>query len=169
MAEHPTDYCNTPDELAKNPDAKAWFKAAANGDKHAYDFLWRFWCFAHCYDDLLDQGKPVTMEMGVREFMNFFTMISYNPFYQKHKDQLYALITQVCTRWLDGDEWEQSDDKVKRICSKVVRCGDIDLYMHVAYLSGGWDHMRKLKELRVYDSNGVEQRELGITTTDEGE
>jgi hypothetical protein len=156
------DYCDTPDELEKNPLAKKYFLAAANGDKHAYDFLWRFWCFAHCYDDLLDGDKKVGMDIGVREFVNFFTMISFNPFYQKHKEQLYALIIQVCTRWLDGDEWEQSDDKIRRIVSHVVRCGDIDLYMHVAYLTGGWDRMRSLKEMRAYDSNGIEQRELGL-------
>jgi hypothetical protein len=156
----PMDYCDTPDELAKNPHAKKWMELAANGDAMAYDFLWRFWCFAHCYDDLLDQGKPVSSDMGVREFMNFFTMISFNPFYQRHKEQLFALITQVCTRWLDGDEWEKSDDRIKRIVSHVVRCGDIDLYMHVAFLTGGWDHMRNLKELRIYDSNGIEQAEL---------
>ena len=156
------DYCDTEDELQKNPHAKQWMVLAANGDVAAYDFLWRFWCFAHCYDDLLDKGKPVDPEMGVREFMNFFKMISFNPFFIKHKEQLFALITQVCTRWLDGDEWEQSDDQIKRIVSHVVRCGDIDLYMHVAYLTGGWDHMRSLKGLRVYDSNGVEQKELGI-------
>jgi hypothetical protein len=155
-----TDYCDTPDELAKNPEAKKWMELAANGDAMAYDFLWRFWCFAHCYDDLLDQGKPVDPDMGVREFMKFFTMISFNPFFLKHKEQLFALITQVCTRWLDGDEWERSEDRIKRIVSHVVRCGDIDLYMHVAFLTGGWDHMRNLKGLRVYDSNGVEQAAL---------
>jgi len=157
------DYCDTPDELEKNPDAKGFMVAAANGDKYAYDFLWRFWCFAHCYDDLLDKGKEVSMEMGVREFVNFFTMISFNPFYQRHKEQLYALIIQVCTRWLDGDEWEKSPDKIKRIVSHVVRCGDVDLYMHVAFLTGGWDHMRTLTSMRRYDSNGVEQEELGIS------
>jgi hypothetical protein len=163
------DYCDTPDELAKNPNAKAFMAAAANGDKYAYDFLWRFWCFAHCYDDLLDGDKEVSMNMGMREFVNFFTMISFNPFYQKHKEQLYALIIQVCTRWLDGDEWEKSDDKIKRIASHVVRCGDIDLYMHVAYLTGGWDNMRNLKGMRQYDSNGIEQHELQVHNLSKGD
>lgn len=158
------DYCDTPDELAKNPEAKMWIEKASNGDPDAYDFLWRFWCFLHCYDDLLDRDKPVHLDMGVREFMNFFTMISYNKFYQKHKDQLYALIIQVCNRCLDGDEWENSKDQMKRICSHVVRCGDIDLYMHVAFLTGGWDHMRNLKDLRTYDSNKIEIEELKLAT-----
>lgn len=159
----PVDYCDTPEELEKNPHAKRWMELAANGDAMAYDFLWRFWCFMHCFDDLLDRDKPVGKEVAVRELMHFFTMVSYNPFFLRHKDQLFALITQVCTRGLDGDEWEKSEDRIKRIASHVVRSGDIDLYMHVAYLTGGWDHMRALKGMRVYDSNGIEQAELRAT------
>ena len=154
------DYCDAPDELKKNPNAKAWMKQIANNDPFAYDFLWQFWCFAHCYDDLLDKEKAVTMEQGVQAFVKFFTMICFNPFFQKHKDSLHPLIIMVCNRWLDGDEWEKSENKIRRIVSHVVRCGDIDLYLHVAYLTGGWDHMRRMKFTRVYDSNGIEQREL---------
>lgn len=156
------DYCDTPDEQAKNPEAKKWLMAAANGDPSAYEFLWQFWCFAHCYDDLLDKDKLVPNELGVRAFAKFFHVLSFNEFYQRHKLQLYALVIQVCNRWLDGDEWEGSKDRQKRVLSQVVRCGDVDLYLHVAYLTGGWDHMRKLKELRVYDSNGTAERELQV-------
>jgi len=154
------DYCDTEDELTKNPNAKRDFVFIANGDAHAYDFLWQFWCFAHCYDDLMDQEKPVPPEMGVRAFVKFLTMITFNPFWERNKETLFSFIMMVCTRWLDGDEWERSDDKIKRIVSHVVRCGDIDLYMHVALLTGGWDHLRAVRSTRVYDSNGVEQREI---------
>lgn len=154
------DYCDAIDEMEKNPQAKEYFVKASNGNAEAYDFLWDFWCFAHCYDDLLDKEKPVPYEMGVRTFVKFFHMISYNSFYEKHKDQLYSHIISVCNRWLDGDEWEKSDNKMERIVSHVVRCGDVDLYLHVAYLTGGWDHMRHLKSLRTYDSNGIEQIEM---------
>ncbi|NCW67568.1 MAG: hypothetical protein EBV86_03205 [Marivivens sp.] len=136
--------------------------AISNGDKFAFDFLWRFWCFMHCYDDLIDRDNEVTSEDAVKEFAKFFTTISFNPFYEKHKHALHPLIIQLCNRCLDGDEWESSDDSDKRAVAKVIRCGDIEIFFHVAFLTGGWEHMRKLKGLRTYDINSVEQRELGV-------
>jgi hypothetical protein len=150
------DYCDAPDEQQKNPQAKQWLLAVANGDAAAYAFLWRFWCFTHLYDDLVDRDKPVNGEIAARELMGFIHSLSFNPFYLKYRDQLFSLIVQALTRWLDGDEWEKSDDEFKRVASRVVRCGDIDLYMHAAYLTGGWDRMRTLKELRSYDDNDEE-------------
>lgn len=155
------DYCDEPDEVAKNPDAKRHFRELANGNEHAFEFMWHFWCFVHCYDDMVDRDKPVSAEQAARAFAQFFLTINYNPFYLQHKDQLFGFIIQVFNRWLDGDEWEKSPDKMKRIASHVVRSGDVELYLHVGYLCGGWDHLRAMKHTRGYDSNGVEQREMG--------
>ena len=163
------DYCDQKAEVEKNPQAKQWIKAASNGDVYAYEFLWRLWCFEHCFDDLIDQDVEINKELCVRELIKFVTCLSYNPFYQEHKDQIYGLLVQACTRWLDGDEWEQSEDETRRICASVVRCGDLDIWLHVAYLTGGWDYMRKLRFLRHYDVNLPEQELKGIKSKKEAE
>lgn len=163
MSDTLIDYCDAKKEMEKNPDAKAWIAAAANGDQNAYDFLWRFWCFAHCYDDLLDRDNPKPMELGVRELIHFIGMLSFNPFYLKHKDSLFALLVQACNRWIDGEEWENSDDPEKRAAAHVVRCGDLEVYTHVAFLTGGWNHMRSLSGLRTYDKS--DDRKLRVINT----
>ena len=33
---------------------KDWLRAASNGDKGAYDFLWRVWNWSQAFDDLID-------------------------------------------------------------------------------------------------------------------
>lgn len=160
-----TDYCDTPDEVAKNPEAKYWLQRAANGDEGAFSFLWRFWCFTQCFDDLIDGDKPVDPQLAMRELVMFVDTLTNNDFYRHNKSALFGLMVQAATRAMDGDEWEKSEDSIKRIASHVLRCGDIDLVMHVAFLTGGWDHMRSLKDLRTYDSNGVEQAELRLIKT----
>ena len=146
------DYCDSPDEQAKNPRTKHDFAKIANGDRFAYDFLWQFWTFAHCYDDLIDRDKPVDPETAVRTFIRFFTMLTHNPFWDKHKYALFPLVINMATRNLDGDEWSKSDDETKRAAANIVRCGDVDLYLYVAFLTGGWDHMRAVRDVRNYDS-----------------
>ena len=170
MNEVNLDFCDSPTELEKNPDAKKWIAAAANGDQAAYDFLWRFWCFSQCYDDLLDKDNPQPMELCVRELLHFVKMISFNSFYQKHKESLFALMVQGCNRWIDGDAWENSDDPEKRAAAHVVRCGDIEVCNHVAFLTGGWNHMRSLSGLRTYDkSDDCKPASLKVVNSKQGE
>lgn len=147
------DYCDTPDERAKNPDAKLDLIRIANGDADALEFLWRFWCFEHCFDDLIDKDKPVDPEAAVRTLVQFIATLSFNAFYEEHKESLFPMIVMMANRSLDGDEWARSEDPAKRSAASVVRCGDVDLFLHVAFLTGGWDHMRSVKDARSYDSN----------------
>lgn len=152
------DYCDAPDEVQKNPKAKEYFLHIANGDADVFRFLWAFWNFEHCYDDLIDRDKQVTQEQAVKCLVDFVTMISFNPFYQQYKHTLHPLIIQACTRWLDGDEWARSDDPEKRTMARVVRCGDVDIMMQVAYLTGGWEFMREVRYMRQYDSNDLKEK-----------
>lgn len=149
------DYCDTQEEKAKNPDAKAWIAAAANGDDYAFNFMWDFWCFTHMFDDLVDQDRPVGGEAAGRLLIKFIAQLTFNPFYQKHRDPLFALMVQAVNRWIDGDEWEQSGDPAKIAAAPVIRCSDIEVFAHCAFLTGGWDHMRSVKGIRSYDTSTV--------------
>jgi len=144
-------YCATQSELDKNPSARKWIKRISNGDSHAEDFAWNFWCFMHVFDDLIDKDVQVLPETAVAEFARFFTAICYNPFFLRHRDQLYPLIISLCNRCVCGDEWESCNDEEKRKLARVVRCGDLDIFFHIAFLTGGWNLMRELKDMRNYD------------------
>ena len=47
------DYCDTKKETFKNPLMKDWLIAASNGNKNAYDFLWRVWNWSQVFDDII--------------------------------------------------------------------------------------------------------------------
>lgn len=145
------DYCDTPDEVAKNPEAKKYIALCANGNLAAYNLGWSFWCFSHCIDDLIDGDKAPSMEVVAKCFVQFIDTLTNNEFYQTHKQSLYPIVVHAFNRWLDGETLARSDDAKDHIRSEVLRCGDLEFYLHIAYLSGGWDYMRSLKEIRTFD------------------
>ena len=146
------DYADKPSEIAENPMAKAMIEKITCGNRDASVFLWRFWCFMHAFDDLVDKDKPVSPEEAVRELVLFLNEISFNPFYAANKASLFSFIAMVGNRAITGDQWRESGNEQQKAASPAVRCGDLDLYAHIAFLCGGWDHMRNLDpEIRVID------------------
>lgn len=145
------DYCDAPSEVAENPQAKELIARVANGNKDAQSFLWDCWNFFQCIDDMVDRDKPVRQEAAARCLVKFISTITFNPFYINNCVSLHTMVVQAFNRWIDGDEWSASDDPVKATMGRVVRCGDVDLVLHVAYLTGGWDHMRAMRDARSYD------------------
>jgi hypothetical protein len=138
------DYCDKPEEQSENPLAKSILAQVAHGDPHAFQWMWAFWNFEHVIDDLVDGDKSPTIADVSKSLANFVTALSLNPFYLRHSATLFPLILSACNRWIDGDE----------IKSPAVRCGEIDIFLHVAYLTGGWDHMRAVSPIvRQYDSD----------------
>ena len=105
----------------------------------------------HAFDDLIDRDKPVSADEAIRELVLFLQEISFNLFYNAHKSSLFGFITMVANRAIVGEQWKVGTEPQKS-ASAAVRCGDLDLYAHIAFLCGGWDHMRNLDpEIRVLD------------------
>lgn len=146
------NYIDTPAEKRENPHTEGWLRFVANGDAQAYDLLLTIWNWNHVLDDLVDRDKPVDHETAAYWCLELIRQLSFNSFYCQHSAYLYGLIVSMVNRWLDGDEWERSEDPQKRAYAPVVRCGDVDFALGVAYLTGGWSHLRRCKEARSYDT-----------------
>ena len=150
------DYCDAADEVAKNPNIKRELIALANGNADAFRFMWTMWNWSHVIDDLVDRDKEVGVENAAKYFVLIAQELSFNRFYLQHAQYLFSLIMSMFNRWCDGEEFENSDDVLKQAQSHVIKCGDLELYIAVAYLTGGWDHVRATKAFRTYDLNGLE-------------
>lgn len=149
-----SDYGDKEIELRTNPMAKQLMIEVAKGDAAAFQWMWDFWCFTHVIDDLVDKDKPVSGEEAAKALAQFVTALSLNHFYVRNVMSLYPLIVSACNRWVDGDLLDKSEKTKDRIHSEVVRCGDVDIFLHVAFLVGGWDHMRNISmKVRMYDKN----------------
>jgi hypothetical protein len=149
-----TDHCDAPDERAKNPQAKRHLREIANGDADAYRFMWKFWCFGHLYDDLIDRDKPVTTEQAAKAAAEFVQELTINPFYTRNAMFLLPHLMGAFARWPDGDTFETSSDPAERRAAAAVGCGDIDLFLTIAWLTGGWAHMRRCRDVRSFDPAG---------------
>lgn len=147
------DYCDADDERSKNPSAKRHLLEIAAGNEDAFRFMWTFWNFTHVYDDMVDRDKPVTVEQASRWAAELIRELTFNQFYLDNAALIFPHIVGVFNRWADGEAWEMSDDPRKQIASHVVKCGDVDLYITIAYLIGGWAHMRRVRDARGYDLN----------------
>ena len=144
------DYMSRMEELEKHPHAHKMFKDIAAGNEHVYNFLWAMWNFEHAFDDLIDIGPPKddqSKELVFKALAKFIDCLLTNPFVKTYADDLRAMMISTMTRCLDGDKAEAKGDPK----APAIRCGDVDLVMHVAYLHRGWDYMRSLNALRIYD------------------
>lgn len=144
-------YCDKPDEVAQNGAMKGRIALIANGDPDALQFMWAIWNFTHLYDDLVDRDKAVTTPEAAKALADFVLALAANPFFHAHRFALLPLMLSSINRWCDGDDWTASEDPIKKQLSPAVRCGDVDLFLYVAMLTGGWDHMREMSKFREYD------------------
>lgn len=145
-------YCATKAERAKNPEAETWLRRCAGDDPHAFDFCWTVWCYTHMLDDLVDRDEPVDHTAVAAESMNFIRMLAFNPFFLEHRNQLFAMLNTTFYNWLDAERVHDIGGHDNAIRASVLRCSDIQIYLHVAFLVGGWSHMLACREMRTFDA-----------------
>lgn len=146
-----TRYTDSAHEQQKNPHAYGWIDAVCCGDPNAKRFCLAVWSFTHLYDDLVDRDRPVTARQAAAELSTLLQEVALNPFFVAHAPQLLALMQSALFRWGHADELESGGDALQAARAAVVRCGDVDLYLYVAYLLGGSDHMNACRGLRSFD------------------
>lgn len=141
------DYCSKSEEVTKNPNALNIMLFIANGNVDAFNFIWRCWNFCHVIDDLVDRDQPMLIDEVSRELFLFIETLCCNPFFQQHKLSLLPLILNACHGWVTGEEAAAQGSSN----SSVLKCSDFAIYSHVAFLIGGWQHMRAIDQIRQYD------------------
>jgi hypothetical protein len=149
-------YCDTQIELEANPEAKSLMQFISLGNQDAFRWMWSFWSFTHLIDDSVDKDKKITSEQASESLAEFIEALVQNKFFKQHKAYLYPLIISACSRWFVGDilDGETQEDRIR---SEVVRCGDIDVFLGVAFCLGGFGHMQKCAmNCRSYDINRKE-------------
>lgn len=138
-----SEYCNMLREADENPKARDFIIKAANGNQEAFGFLWRLWCFEHCFDDLVDGDKEVDGRIAYRELGNFVTEIMSNEFVAANRKCLIgAIMVAICNQIRAFDEADAGmRDKLEH--------SDTQIYLQVALLTGGWQLVEQLrKELK---------------------
>lgn len=147
------DYCERADQMKATPNVRHCLELVAGGNADAFNFLWSLWNFMQMLDDAIDNDKPVSVEEAAASTIKFVGELSFNPFYQKCKHMIYPLLGQVAERWASAETMALSSKDNERDMARFVRCGDVDFMLAVAFIIGGWDHMRSVQAVRGYDED----------------
>jgi hypothetical protein len=109
----------------------------------AYKFCVSYLTLCGLLDDIIDGDKPVEAEALIGSILNWTAQISDNKFWQDHREPLYALIVQASSSWLDSNYCAKSDKPQLKTASVALKSFYGEVIYHVAFLVGGYDHMRK--------------------------
>jgi len=114
-------------------------------DESAYTFLCQWHETVHQIDDIVDEdvdSKEKTIECFIR-----LHELYANPFYRKHEDKLSMVVTLVTNMYADSVEWEKSDTEWKRKWGDFLRFAGNEMAYAVAYIVGGWTHLRFISRM----------------------
>lgn len=128
-------------------EARKWNIELCKGDTTAMAFCDQWYQYCHGIDDLIDtlrDGRPrMSKEQMVGLFFN--AAVLYNmPFFTKYRDLLFPIVLQVTNTYQDSIAWEHAPESHLRQMADVFRtCGN-EMYVMVALITGGQEHMRKM-------------------------
>lgn len=123
------------------------FMRLTGNNQSAWDFVDVFARRSHLIDDIIDGDADVSDEEIIKSEIEWMATLSRNPFYMAHSNYLMPLIISGATSWLDANEWEQSEDPVKRTHSDVIKSTYHEVIFGVVYLCGGWNALREFTQL----------------------
>ena len=106
----------------------------------AYVFLCQWHEAIHQVDDIVD-GDVESKEKTIECFIRLHELYS-NPFYRDKEDSLRMVVTLVTNTYADSVEWEKADAEWKRSWADVMRFAGNEMTCAIAYIVGGWNHMR---------------------------
>ena len=119
--------------------------AAANGNGDALRFLVAYARRAHWVDDLRDEERRPLPDWLAAAEADWLLTLSGNPFFLAHRAQLVPVMLLGLNAWADSHHLPAPErDVVKGFWHETVWL--------VAWLTGGWEHLRKVTaQFREYD------------------
>lgn len=101
------------------------------------------------FDDVVDNDKPIEAGHVERVAFNLLTVLPLNPFFDRFKSQLCPIMHTGINAWLDATAMEKDSNLQAR--SYVLRDWNLELLMHVVYLTRGREYMRSVSvEIRKF-------------------
>lgn len=115
-----------------------------NGNADAHGYLKKIFFIVRNIDDLQDEDTLVKKEDLMRGYFYALADFTYNPFYRKHQELLTGIQTIAFNAWEDSNIWSEDTNPTKRLYAHVIRDYIIELFILVAYLTGGRKLMREV-------------------------
>jgi hypothetical protein len=130
------------------------------GHENAALFLVDYVKYCHLLDDIVDQDKPVTDVRLVEESLNVLSHFAGNLWVMQHYPHLHPLVISGFNAWLDANKMASSTDERIRLSSDVVKGIYHEVVYYVAFLCGGFAHMRVVSAKREYDYDQTKEEKI---------
>ena len=119
-------------------------KMAANGNQQAEDFARAWYAFCRLTDDNYDKDIIVTDDRMAVVCVQFMTEMCGNEFFIQHRAMFYGVMVASFNAWLDSN---RKDGIERSVLSGMYH----EVVYLVAFMTGGWQHMRHVSsECREY-------------------
>jgi hypothetical protein len=136
-----TDHRQNADWLKKRDALRA---KACGGDAYALAFLSTVMDAVEIWDDLIDKDKPVADTDLNRVFVNLMFFLPQNPFFDRNKAYLLPIMMTCINAWMDSTDLQKSPVKRDLATAWYLKQMGVELYGAVAFLTGGFQHMREV-------------------------
>lgn len=137
----------TPDERRlNNVRVENIIALACNGNHEAEKYLSCIGYVSRVMDDLIDKDCEVSDSQIARAYFMLLAELWMNPFFISNASMLMGLHIASYNSWIDATRFERDGDKLKKIYGHVMKDFINELIGVVAYLTGGYDHMRLVSE-----------------------
>lgn len=113
----------------------------AKDNVEAVNFIMRWLQHIHHVDDIIDESPEP--EQVIEAFVNATMLFGSDPFYRANWNVLYPINLLAANAYADSVSWQTSSDW-RALFSDVLRSYGNEMLLMVAYLVGGWKHMRKI-------------------------
>jgi hypothetical protein len=125
-------------------DKLALLKQVCNGDEDAVRFLSAWQIYVNAIDDIVDGDVPRRAACRSHGMANELYSC---PFYRKHEARLQLLVQLITCAYQDSEELIEKTVNLPREyalqLSDVLRHAGAEMVRAVAYLTGGWNNLRK--------------------------
>jgi len=118
--------------------------SCCNGNRDAEAYLKRVFFVVRMLDDIYDEDVEVEKSDILKGFFLWLADIASNRFYKEYQEMLTAIHIVSFNAWQDANEWEKTDDELKKLYAHVTRDYICELFILTAYLTGGSKLMRKV-------------------------
>lgn len=122
----------------------------AKGNREAALWLMDYDAFCGLLDDIIDEGE-VNESRLVRETLNLLGNLCNPGWTRENAPRLYPLIVAAANTWQDSNALAVQTDERKRLASDVLKSQYTEMERFVAFLCGGYDHMRAISQQRHFD------------------
>jgi hypothetical protein len=124
------------------------------GNQEAVDAVNTICSICDVWDDLIDADKPVAPADINAAFTRALIGLQLNGFYKRHEASFFGLLVTGVNAWLDANELQKSPSEKWRMLAFYIRTFGFEITNLAAFLSGGWDHLRRVSvDMRMFFEN----------------